>query len=127
MAKQWASNEVPQLVDSIYKRVLERGGDASGSKYYGDKLSSGEMSVRDVVRMLGSSEEHHRLFVTPNAPHDGVKACYKHFLARDPEPEGSNYWTALVDKETDPWPLVINGIIDSEEYTRRFGDDTVPA
>jgi phycobilisome core-membrane linker protein len=134
MPKQWDSHEVPQLVDRIYRQVLERSilnpdgsSTDSGLMYYGEKLQSGEMSVRNVVRALGLSQEYQQRFIIPNVDQDGVKLCYKHFLAREPETEGLNYWTKLAETESAGWPAVINGLINSEEYTRRFGDDSVPA
>lgn len=131
MAKQWDSHEVPYLVSQIYQQVLERGIlNADGGNtdadlmYYGDKLHLGEMSARDVVRALGLSQEYAQRFVIPYTNADAVRLCYKHFLAREPEEKGLNYWTQ--QSMVGGWSLVVKGLIDSDEYTERFGDDAIP-
>ena len=131
MAKQWDSHEVPHLVNQIYQQVLERSvlnGDGnstdSGLMYYSDKLRRGEMSVRDVVRALGLSQEYAQRFIIPNTNANAVRFCYKHFLAREPEEKGLTYWTQ--QSMIGEWPVVIKGLVDSDEYTERFGDDVVP-
>ena len=131
MARQWDSHEVLHLVNQIYQQVLERSvlnadGNStdSGWMYYSDKLRRGEMSIRDVVRALGLSQEYAERFIIPNANANAVRFCYKHFLAREPEEKGLNYWTQ--QSMIGGWPVVILGLVDSDEYTERFGDDTVP-
>ena len=131
MAKQWDSREIPYLVNQIYQQVLERSvliadGNSTDSDmmYYANKLRCGEMSVRDVVRALGLSQEYAQRFIIPNTNANAVRFCYKHFLAREPEEKGLNYWTQ--QSMIAGWPVVILGLVDSDEYTERFGDDTVP-
>ncbi len=131
MAKQWDSYEVLHLVNQIYQQVLERSilnadGNStdSGLMYYSDKLRRGEMSIRDVVRVLGLSQEHSQRFIIPNTNANAVRFCYKHFLAREPEEKGLTYWTQ--QSMIGEWPVVIKGLVDSDEYTERFGDDVVP-
>ena len=84
------------------------------------------MTVREIVKELGLSQEHRDRFLTPNTDTDAVKVCYKHFLARAPDAQGLQYWTQQAESQAG-WPSLIRNLIDSEEYTRRFGDDTVPA
>jgi len=131
MAKQWDSYEVLHLVNQIYQQVLERSilnadGNStdSGLMYYSDKLRRGEMSIRDVVRVLGLSQEYSQRFIIPNTNANAVRFCYKHFLAREPEEKGLTYWTQ--QSMIGEWPVVIKGLVDSDEYTERFGDDVVP-
>ena len=131
MARQWDSHGVLYLVDQIYLQVLERSilnadGNSTDSYliFYSEKLRCGEMSVRDVVRALGLSQEYAQRFIISNTNSNAVRFCYKHFLAREPEEKGLNYWTqqSLIGE----WPVVIKGLVDSDEYTERFGNDTVP-
>ncbi len=131
MAKQWDSHKVLHLVNQIYQQVLERNvlntdgsSTDSGLMYYSDKLRRGEMSIRDVVRVLGLSQEYAQRFIIPNTNANAVRFCYKHFLAREPEEKGLTYWTQ--QSMTDEWPVVIKGLVDSDEYTERFGNDAVP-
>ena len=131
MARQWDSHEVLNLVNQIYQQVLERSvlnadGNSTdtGSMFYSDKLLRGEMSIRDVVRALGLSQEYAQRFIIPNTNANAVRFCYKHFLAREPEEKGLTYWTQ--QSMNGDWSVVIKGLVDSDEYTERFGNDTVP-
>jgi len=131
MARQWDSHEVLYLVDQIYQQVLERSvlnadGNSTDSSfmYYSDKLRRGEMSIRDVVRALGLSQEYAQRFIIPNTNANAVRFCYKHFLAREAEEKGLTYWTQ--QSMIGGWPVVIKGLVDSDEYTERFGNDAVP-
>ena len=131
MAKQWDSHEALHLVNQIYQQILEHsilnaGGNStdSGLLYYSDKLHRGEMSIRDVVRALGLSQEYAQRFIIPNTNANAVRFCYKHFLVREPEEKGLNYWTK--QSMIAGWPVVILGLVDSDEYTERFGNDAVP-
>jgi hypothetical protein len=131
MVKQWDSHEVLHLVNQIYQQVLERSalnaiGNStdSGLMYYSDKLRRGEMSIRDVVRALGLSQEYAQRFIIPYTNADAVRFCYKHFLAREPEEKGLSYWTQ--QSMIGEWPVVIEGLVDSDEYTERFSNDAIP-
>lgn len=131
MAKQWDSHEAAHLVNQIYQQVLERSilkadeeSTDSGLMYYSDKLRRGEMSIRDVVRDLGLSQEYAQRFIIPNTNANAVRFCYKHFLAREPEAKGLHYW--IQQSMISDWSVVIKGLVDSDEYTERFGNDAVP-
>ena len=131
MARQWDSHEVLHLVNQIYQQVLERSvlnadGNSTDSSlmYYCNKLRRGEMSIRDVVRALGLSQEYAHRFIIPYTNADAVRFCYKHFLAREPEEKGLTYWTQ--QSMIGGWPVVIRGLVDSDEYTERFGNDAIP-
>jgi hypothetical protein len=131
MAKQWDSHEIFHMMNQIYKQVLERSilnadGNSTDSYliFYSEKLRCGEMSVRDVVRALGLSQEYAQRFIIPNTNANAVRFCYKHFLAREPEEKGLTYWTQ--QSMNGDWSVVIKGLVDSDEYTERFGNDTDP-
>src|SRR5437764_12897479 len=93
MPTQFNPTDIPGIITRIYQQVLERQPDQGGETYYSSKLNLGEMTVRDIVKELGLSQEHRDRFLTPNTDTDAVNVCYKHFLAREPEAQRLQYST----------------------------------
>ncbi len=61
MPKNWDPTEAGERVRDIYVQVLGRKRnevDDAGLIYWGGKLERGELSVREVVREVGESEEY---------------------------------------------------------------------
>lgn len=124
MAKNWGIHEVPTLISNIYQRVLERDWDPVGLIFWGSQLDRGEMSVREVVRRVALSEEHMARFIKPHSVEEAVKICYRHLLAREADPGGLQNWVKVFQQEG--VDNVIHGIVDSNEYMDRFGEDGYP-
>jgi hypothetical protein len=123
MTKQWTAEQAAAQVNRIYQQVLERPADDTGLVAWGGPLSRGEMSVRDVVRGVGHSDEYWTRFVAGGAENAAV-LMYRHFLAREPESQ-----IAVDGHEVTiagNWKAGVNGFVDSVEYAQRFGDDTPP-
>jgi hypothetical protein len=69
----------PQVVDDIYKQVLERPADTASAGLT-QQLASGRMTVRDIVAQVAKSDEHGaRFFWEPV-----VASIYRQMLQRDP-------------------------------------------
>lgn len=115
---------LPAVLDQLYQQVLERQVDPVGLIGWGCSLSRGEQSMRDVVRNIGHSQEYHDRFIAPLTIADAVRACYRHFLAREADSTGLQFWEGVATQQG--FLSVIDGIVDSEEYTSKFGDDQVP-
>jgi hypothetical protein len=92
-----------------------------------DKLNSG-MTVRAIVREIARSQEHmerfHNSSEGANANRNSVATLYRHILARQPDPGGLDSLTNLANRQG--LPAVVDSIVNSEEYTRTFGDWGVP-
>ena len=72
----------PQVVDDIYRQVLERPADP-GSAGFSQALGSGELTVRDIVIRVAQSPEHlNRFFWRPL-----VNEVYQRALRRQPSAE----------------------------------------
>ena len=124
IAKAWDVIILPVVLNQLYQQVLERQVDPVGLIGWGCMLSRGEQSMRDIVRNIGYSQEYHDRFIAPLTTADAVRACYRHFLARDAEPAGLQYWEAIATQQG--FLPVIDGIVGSDEYTNKFGNDQVP-
>ena len=111
-----------QVVDAIYRQVLERNANGEGSTAV-SQLSSGATSVRELVRNMAKSNEHRKRF-TPGAPASAVTYAYRHLLGREPDPGGLQAHTQVLSSED--INAVIDNMIDSAEYQQLYSDDTVP-
>jgi len=114
------------VVDATYRQVLERGAgnDAAG---YVSNLTARQITVRELVRQLAKSPEHHQRFLpgnSLNAREDAVTYLYRHVLGRQPDAAGlKGHVDGLVRGSID---AVVDAMVDSPEYQQSFGDDTVP-
>lgn len=126
MAKDWPPEAAATAVRLLYRRVLERDADDSGLITFAGALDRGELSVRDIVRSLGKSDEYRNRFVVPFSLLQIARLMYLHFLARQAESEAAaKGWADLI--ATQGWQAAVDGFINSDEYSNRFGDDSVPA
>lgn len=112
------------IVNAIYEQVLERPVDDPGAATCVPLLEEGHITVKEVVKTLSRSPEYQSRFIEGQTARQAVELCYKHFLARAPDPDGWNYWTAIGEQQG--FKPVIAGLIDSGEYTHRFGDHGIP-
>lgn len=126
MAQQPCTTDARRVVDELYRHMLERTPD-SASQNWVDKLNNG-MTVRAVVREIARSQEHTERFYHPsegaNATRNSVGTFYRHILGRQPDPGGWDSLTNLANQQG--IQAVVDTIINSEEYTRTFGDWGVP-
>jgi hypothetical protein len=124
-AKHWPLDEVPTLVERIFEQILERSANQRELIAYGSLLHRGEMSVRDIIKILGLSQEHRKRFFDTGTVGEVLELCYKHFLGRVIDSTGRTFYPEDVEIKGFSW--LVNDIIDSDEYVNeKFGEDTVP-
>ena len=122
--RSWGSEAASALVTAIYHQILERDPDSVGMIGWGAALAGGGMTVREVVRSIGKSEEYKNRFVLPWTPEHAVTVMYRHFLGRGPDADGLRGNTkALVEKG---YQFAIDIFVDSQEYKDQYGEDSVP-
>ena len=92
----------PQVVDDIYKQILERPADPASAELT-QALASGRMNVRDVVAAVSKSPEYEARFFWPPI----VTAVYRQILQRPPTAaELQSAATALADRSSTPADFV---------------------
>jgi phycoerythrin-associated linker protein len=126
MSKQWDPGEAADVVGKMYQQVLERGADDGGLVHYGAQLERGDRSVREIVKRMGESEEYRLRFVQGQTPEQAATLMYRHFLARAPESDAAVQSHAH-GLENNGYVAEVERFVNSKEYTRRFGNDNVPA
>ncbi|MBD2594922.1 phycobilisome rod-core linker polypeptide [Nostoc spongiaeforme FACHB-130] len=89
------------------------------------RLRNGEISVREFVRELASSEIYRKRFYTPYPNTKVIEYLFRHLLGRAPATQGEirQYNKLLADSGL---RAAVEAIVDSPEYARYFGEDVVP-
>ncbi|HEY9654792.1 MAG TPA: phycobilisome rod-core linker polypeptide, partial [Crinalium sp.] len=89
------------------------------------KLRNGEISVREFVKTLASSDIYRRRFYTPYPNTKVIEFLFRHLLGRAPATQGEirAYNKILADKGL---KAAVEAMVDGAEYARFFGEDVVP-
>ena len=127
-AQQPCSTDAARVVAEVYRHSLERGVDA-GARGWQDRLASGQMTVRELVRAVAKSDEYMNRFGRTEAgegqPFErAVARLYRHILARQPDPEGQRTWANTAQQQG--LAAVVDALVNSQEYSNNFGDWGVP-
>ena len=127
LAQQPCTTDARQVVNEIYRHILERGADA-GSNGWVQQLERGG-TVRDIVRAVAMSDEHAQRFWRPEAGEEvpyvrAVGTMYRHILGRQPDPGGARNWATQAGRSG--MNAIVDQIINSPEYNQQFGDWGVP-
>lgn len=89
------------------------------------KLRNSEISVREFVKALASSDLYVQRFYTPYPNNKVIEFLFRHLLGRAPATQAEilQYNQILADRGL---PAAVEAMIDSSEYARYFGEDVVP-
>jgi len=89
------------------------------------QLRNGDISVREFVRLLALSSFYRSRYFDAVSPHRAVELNFKHLLGRPPQDE-AEISVHVATIATHGFEGEINSYLDSDEYLKTFGDDTVP-
>ena len=128
MAQQPCTTDARQVVNELYRHMLERPADA-GSAGWVQELENGRSTVRDIVRNIANSPEHMQRFGQAEAGEGttyerSVARLYRHILGRQPDAGGQRAFADLMQRNGAD--AVIDRIVNSNEYDQQFGDWGVP-
>ncbi|MBF2025981.1 MAG: phycobilisome rod-core linker polypeptide [Oscillatoriales cyanobacterium C42_A2020_001] len=121
--------ETESVLNAIYVQVMDVfSGQVPGQFRRSDlesKLRNGEISVREFVRTLASSDIYVRRFYTPYPNTKVIEFLFRHLLGRAPatQAEIRQYNKLLADGGL---KAAVETMIESAEYSRYFGEDVVP-
>jgi Ca2+-binding EF-hand superfamily protein len=122
LASAQCTSDARQVVDSIYRQVLERASDR-GSDQWVDRLAHDGVSVREVVRQIAKSPEHTQRWGNESRE-SVVRSMYKHILNREPDGQALRTMSDVIARQG-PSALV-DQLVNSQEYQRSFNDWVVP-
>lgn len=120
---------VKNIIRAAYRQVFERDIEpyvinANFTKLE-SKLSNGEISVKEFIEGLGTSELYLKEFYAPFPNTKVIELGTKHFLGRAPvnQKEIQHYNRILASEGIRTF---ITALVSSMEYAQVFGEDTVP-
>jgi phycobilisome core-membrane linker protein len=117
------------VINAIYCQVMDVfSGQIPGEFRRSDldsKLRNGEISVREFVKVLASSDIYRRRFYTPYPNTKVIEFLFRHLLGRAPatQAEIRQYNKILADQGL---RAAVEVMVDGAEYARFFGEDVVP-
>ena len=120
---------VKNLINAAYRQIFER----DINPYVIDtqfsvlesRLGNGEINLKEFIEGLGCSELYLKEFYTPYPNTKAIELGTKHFLGRAPvnQKEIQKYNKILASQGLKAF---IGAMVNSMEYARVFGEDTVP-
>lgn len=121
--------EKAQVMQAIYAQVMDVFGNHPAEEVRCPELEarlySGEISVRECVKALATSEIYARRYHTPYPNAKVVELLFRHLLGRTPASQAEVYqYEQLL--ANGGLRTAVNALVDSAEYTRYFGEDVVP-
>ncbi len=121
--------ERQQTINAIYCQVLDIfSGEVPDNFRRSDldsNLQNGEISVREFVRQLASSEIYRQRFLSPYPDAKVIEFLFRHLLGRTPadQEEIRQYNNLLANSGLS---AAVEAIIESQEYSCYFGEYVVP-
>jgi hypothetical protein len=116
------------VVAELYRHIFERAPDP-GARHWEQQLANGNSTVRELVRNLVTSQEYTQRFGQREAGESvtyerAVARLYRHVLGRQPDAEGQR--NNALSAQQGGLNVVIDAMLNSQEYTNNFGDWGVP-
>jgi len=121
--------EKASAINAIYSQVMDVFSGQVPAEFrrtdLESKLVNGEISTREFVRSLASSEIYRRRFYTPYPNTKVIEFLFRHLLGRAPatQAEIRQYNQILASLGL---KAAVEAIVDSPEYAQYFGEDVVP-
>ncbi len=120
-------SDLDEIIWSAYRQVFSEHQILESSRLSAleSQLRNGQLTVRDFIRGLATSEAFRRLNYDPNSNYRFVELCVQRILGRDVYNEREKIaWSIVV--ATKGLAGFIDALLDSEEYLESYGYDTVP-
>ncbi len=123
-----SSSEKSEIVKAAYRQIFERDITRAYSLSISDlesKVKNGEISMKEFVRRLGKSPLYRKNFYEPYINSRALELAFRHFLGRGPSSreEVQNYFAIVSNGGL---PALVDALVDSQEYSDYFGEETVP-
>lgn len=122
-----SSSDMDELIQAAYRQVFNEQEMLQFNRQITleTQLKNRSITVRDFVRGLAKSERFYELVVVSNNNYRLVEMCLKRLLGRAPYNRDEEIaWSIQI--ATQGWGSFVDTLLNSEEYDRAFGDNTVP-
>ena len=116
------------VIKAAYRQIFERDITRAYSLSVSDlesKVKNGEISMKEFVRRLAKSPLYQKNFFQPYINSRALELAFKHILGRGPSSreEVQKYFSIVSAKGLSG---LIDALVDSNEYSDYFGEETVP-
>ncbi|BBL77146.1 phycobilisome rod-core linker polypeptide [Methylomagnum ishizawai] len=125
MAKKMTFNQASKVAGQIYGSILARDSDPEGFDWCVDNLTNGNFSVREIIKEMCRSDEYREKMLMNDTPNEIARKWRKKFLGETVPNREAIKDLAIGLLEND-WRDVIDGLLDSDEYIAKHGDDGIP-
>ncbi len=123
-----SESEKSSIIKAAYRQIFERDITRAYSQSISDlesKVKNGDISMKEFVRRLGKSPLYRKQFFEPFINSRALELAFRHFLGRGPSSreEVQKYFSIV---SSGGLAALIDALIDSQEYSDYFGEETVP-
>ncbi|MBE9030243.1 phycobilisome rod-core linker polypeptide [filamentous cyanobacterium LEGE 11480] len=120
--------EKVDVIKAAYRQLFERDISRAYSQNISDlesKAKNCEISMKEFVRRVCKSPLYRKQFVEPFINSRALELAFRHILGRGPSSreEVQKYFSIV---SAGGWDKLVNALVDSDEYTDYFGEETVP-
>ncbi|GAA4246881.1 DUF4214 domain-containing protein [Azospirillum formosense] len=124
--KKWSFALASKISGQLYGNILLRNSDREGYEWCIEQLTTGSLTVRELVKKFCTSEEFREINLMNQTPNEFARIICKRFLGKQEEDQKEIKRLAVMILESD-WRTVIHHVIDSDQYKSIYGDDKVPS
>ena len=123
-----SETEKSEVVKAAYRQIFERDITRAYSQSISNlesQVRNGDISTKEFVRRLGKSPLYRQQFYEPFINSRALELAFRHFLGRGPSSreEVQNYFSIV---SSGGLGALIDALVDSQEYSDYFGEETVP-
>jgi len=123
-----SSSEKIAIIKAAYRQVFERDITRAYSQsisYLESQVKNGDISMKEFIRRLGKSSLYQKQFFEPFINSRALELAFRHFLGRGPSSreEVQTYFSIV---SSGGLAALIDALVDSQEYSDYFGEETVP-
>ena len=120
--------EKNDVVKAAYRQIFERDITRAYSQsvsYLESQVKNGDISMKEFVRRLAKSPLYRKQFYEPFINSRALELAFRHILGRGPSSreEVQQYFSIVSNGGL---PALVDALVDSQEYSDYFGEETVP-
>ncbi|MGB2924504.1 MAG: phycobilisome rod-core linker polypeptide [Limnothrix sp.] len=120
--------EKNSVIKAAYRQIFERDITRAYSQsisYLESQVKNGDISMKEFVRRVAKSPLYRKQFFEPFINSRALELAFRHILGRGPSSreEVQTYFSIVSDGGL---PALVDALVDSQEYSDYFGEETVP-
>ncbi|MDV6344904.1 DUF4214 domain-containing protein [Nitrosomonas sp. Is37] len=123
--KKYPFDQAAEKAGQLYGNLLGRVADKSGYDFVVSQLNTGESSIKNIVINMLTSDEFREKFVINNTPNELAKLLHI-VLLKELRPRPEAIKNTAINLLEDDWRRVIINMIQSEAYSKAFGEEKIP-